>query len=276
MPRLSVVVPAYNNAAFLAGTIESVLSSSYTDLELIVADHSSDDGTLEVAQGFDDPRLTVLTTPPGGGAPANWNRVTEAATGMYLRLVCGDDLVLPGSLQQHVHALDANPAAQLAASPRRVIDARGDVVLHSRGLERVTAVMPGALAVRATVRAGTNIFGEPASVTMRRATLEAVGGWDGRFPYLIDEATYVRVLLEGDFVPVQHVGAAFRMSAGQWSVALARSQARQAAGFHRWLLETRPDVVDRRDVRRGDARAAALAVARRAAYVAYARRMREV
>ncbi len=276
MPRVSVVIPAYNNARYIGAAMQSVLEQDYRDLELVVADHSSTDGTLRAIEQFHDPRITVLSTPTGGGAPANWERVTAAASGEYVRLVCGDDVLLPGTVGRHVAALDANPGAHLAASPRRIIDVRGDTIIESRGLHGITPIMSGADVVRRTVRAGTNVFGEPACVTMRLATLREVGGWDPRFPYLIDEATYVRVLLEGDFVPVAGQGAAFRMSASQWSVALAGDQAAQAAAFHAWLHAARPDVVGRRDVIRGDLRALGFALARRAVYIAYARRMAEV
>ena len=61
-PRVSVVVPAYNNAEYLAETIDSILAQTFTDFELVIADHSSTDGTLAVAQKYDDPRIRLLTT----------------------------------------------------------------------------------------------------------------------------------------------------------------------------------------------------------------------
>lgn len=67
-------------------------------------------------------------------------------------------------------------------------------MLRGRGLG-MRGEVTGTEAIRRTVLAGTNIFGEPASVLFRRAALIDVGGWDGRFPYLIDLATYCAVLL---------------------------------------------------------------------------------
>jgi glycosyltransferase involved in cell wall biosynthesis len=66
--RLSVVVPAYNNADFIADTMRSILQQDYEDFEVIVADHSSTDDTVAVLQKFaGDPRVTLLSTPAGGG-----------------------------------------------------------------------------------------------------------------------------------------------------------------------------------------------------------------
>ncbi|AZS41052.1 Hyaluronan synthase [Microbacterium oxydans] len=70
-PRVSVVIPAYNNAKVIGETIDSVLAQEGVDLELVIADHSSTDGTRAVIEQYEsDPRVTLLDTPSGGGAPA--------------------------------------------------------------------------------------------------------------------------------------------------------------------------------------------------------------
>lgn len=271
---VSVVVPAYNNARTLAETLRSVLDQDVDGLELIVADHSSTDETAAVMAGFaDDARVTLLTTDAGGGAGRNWNRVTAAATGEFIKLVCGDDVLRPGTLARQVELLRESGAV-LTACRRDIIDADGQVLMRSWGLRGLGEPMTGATAVRAAVRAGSNLFGEPASVMMRRAALDETGGWFDRFPYLIDQATYSRVLLHGAFVPDLETGATFRMSASQWSVALVREQAEQAARFHAWVRAEHPAVVSAGDVRMGNLRAAIMARARRLSYRLLKRRMR--
>lgn len=274
MTLVSIVVPAYNNADHIEETMQSIVSQTHRDLEIIVADHASTDDTRAVIERFsDDPRLTIADTEAGGGAPRNWNRVTELATGEYIKLVCGDDLLDPTIVERQLAALEADDRVVLAASRRTIVDADSRPVINARGLGGLEGRMPGSKAIRATVRAGSNIFGEPACVMMRRDALEAVGMWDPRFPYLIDEATYARVLLTGDFVAIPEALAAFRMSQSQWSVALTKQQYRQAAGFHRWMHEARPDVVGRVDLAVGNAFARANATGRRLAYAALQRRM---
>jgi len=273
-PKVSVVVPAYNNADYIGETIESILAQTFTDFELIIADHSSTDGTMAVIEKYtDDPRLTVLTTPAGGGAPRNWNRVTEAATGEYIKLVCGDDILYPEILQLQLDAIEADESVTLVASPRNIVDANSVPVIKDRGLDGLKGTVPGSEAVRRTVRSGTNIFGEPGCVLMRRSTLESVGLWDPRYPYLIDEATYARVLLEGRFAAVDTTLAAFRISDSQWSVALVKKQSEQAAGFHDWLAAEHPEVISRGDARFGNLKAAAMARARQVAYIWLRKRM---
>lgn len=273
-PRLSVVIPAYNNGRTIAETMRSVLADSSVDLELIVADHASTDDTLAQIRRFeDDERVTILETPTGGGAPRNWNRVTESARGDLLKLVCGDDIVMPETLARQMRILE-DPGVALTACRRDIVDAEGRVLFSGWGLRGLRRRMTGARAVRAAVRAGSNLFGEPASVMMRRDDLAAAGGWRGDFPYLIDQATYCEVLMRGDFVPDLATGATFRMSASQWSVALVRDQASQAKDFHRAVHREHPHAVSSVDVAVGNLRATLMARARQISYWILKRRMR--
>jgi glycosyltransferase involved in cell wall biosynthesis len=275
--RVSVVVPAYNNAEYIERTVDSILAQTYTDLEVIIADHASTDDTWGVIQQYgSDSRVTLLTTEAGGGALRNWNRVSQAATAAYLKLVCGDDLLESTIVERQLEALEAHPSATLAASAREIIDVNDKAIIRARGLAGLKGLVPGRVALRRTVIKGSNIFGEPACVMMRREVLARVGWWDSTFPYLIDEMTYAKVLLEGDLVAVPEPLAGFRVSNSQWSVRLARSQAEQAAGFHRWLRAHDPSVLSEWDVLRGNAAAWTMAGLRRSAYVLLKSRMRGV
>jgi hypothetical protein len=217
--------------------------------------------------------VRLLRTEAGGGAPRNWDRVTAAARGELLKLVCGDDIIYPSCLADQVEAMDTNPSVVLVAAQRDLIDARGGLVTARRGLAGLSGRVPGRVAVRRTVVAGSNLFGEPACVLIRRAALEGVGGWDARHPYVIDEATYVNVLLHGDFVGIDKALAAFRLSSSQWSVHLARDQSGQVTGFHHRLADDAPGLLSRTDLLRGDLMARGMAYARRLAYVWVGRRM---
>lgn len=274
-PRVSVVVPAYNNGVVLEQTMRSILGQTFQDFELIVADHASTDDTWEVLQRFaDDPRVRLLRTEAGGGARRNWNRVSQEARGELVKLVCGDDLIHGTMLEEQVRAFDeAGESAVLVASQRDLIDARGEVFVRARGLGSLSGVVPGAEALRATVRSGGNLFGEPACVMMRRDALEAAGWWQD-LAYYIDAGSYAHVLVQGDMVALRRSLASFRVSAAQWSVRLMRTQAQEAAEFHRLARELAPDVVTAADVRRGNVLAQLRALQRRAAYVVLGRRMR--
>jgi hypothetical protein len=129
--------------------------------------------------------------------------------------------------------------------------------------------------VRELVRAGTNLLGEPACVLIRRSVLSSAGGWIAEQPYLIDQHTYMTVLEHGDLVAVPETLAAFRISSTQWSRALAREQSAQARAVHAAFRRRHPTAISRRDVLLGDLRATRTAWARRLAYLAWSRRLRD-
>ncbi|RKO26743.1 glycosyltransferase family 2 protein [Pseudarthrobacter phenanthrenivorans] len=274
-PKVSVVIPAYNNVQYIAETLDSVLTQTYDDYEVVIADHSSSDGTMDVIELYrDNPKLRILTpTPTGGGAQANWNRVSSEARGTYIKLVCGDDIISPTALAEQVAAFEEHPTAVLVASQRDLVDSAGSDFIKGRGLQGISGLVSGSEAVRATVVAGSNIFGEPACVLFRRDLLEAEGGWDNTNPYLIDEATYARICFHGDVVALRRSLAKFRISASQWSVRLAKQQSDQAIAFHQHIARTHPGVLSRPDLFVGNLKAIAMSYARRLAYMRLRKRM---
>ncbi|MCI9889627.1 glycosyltransferase family 2 protein [Micrococcales bacterium 31B] len=266
MPALSIVIPAYNNGAYLRETLDSILTQDYADFEVVISDHASVDDTRAIAASSGDARVRVIDCAAGGGAGRNWRYVSDHATGEFVKLVCGDDLLLPGALAAQVAALREHPGASVVASRRQIVDARGASIIAARGIEGAAGPRTAGEVLRTTVRSGGNIFGEPGSVTMRREAFEAGGGWDSREKYLIDLSGYVAALRHGDFIGLDAVHAAFRLSATQWSARLVRYQHEQTRDFYRRLQFEFPQAISPADVRYGSARAFALAHARRAVY----------
>ncbi len=275
-PQVSVVLPVYNAVSYIDATMRSILAQTFTDFELLVSDHTSTDGTWEALQSYTaDPRVRLSRLARGGGATANYNAVTDLATGEFVKLVCGDDLLYPDCLTVQVAALTAHPLALLAASTRDVIDAAGRVVLRNRGLAGLRGEVAGTDAIRRTVVAGTNIFGEPACVLFRRVALADVGGWDGRFP-CNDLATCCEVLLRGNLVAIPRPLAAFRLSQSQYSVQLLQTQPDHAFnGFQNALAVAHPGLLGRRHLLVGSLRARMNVLGRRAVYRWLGQRLRD-
>jgi glycosyltransferase involved in cell wall biosynthesis len=275
-PAVSIVIPCYQNVRFIERTIDSALAQTYSDFELLIADHGSTDGTWEAVQRYAaDPRVRLMQTEPGGGAERNWNRVTEAARGEYIKLLCGDDLIYTECVSKQVEALQANPSAGVCAVQRDLIDISDGVLLSGRGLMGLHGVEPGPIAIRAIVRAGTNLLGEPGCVLVKAEVLRKVGYWSATYPYLIDQYTYMRMLELTDLVVVEETLAAFRVSNTQWSVHLATEQGSQAGAVHRHFREDLPEVISKWDERIGTVRAFRTAWARRTAYFVWRKRMKE-
>ncbi|MEL6167486.1 MAG: glycosyltransferase family 2 protein [Pseudomonadota bacterium] len=121
MPRVSIVVPAYNTLSSLPETIESLLAQTYGDIEVIVVDDGSSDGTAEWVRAQPDPRLRLVRQLNRGLAGAR-NGGIAAATGEFVGFCDGDDLWEPEKVSAHVDFLDARPEVGLSFSASAMID----------------------------------------------------------------------------------------------------------------------------------------------------------
>jgi glycosyltransferase involved in cell wall biosynthesis len=107
MPMVSVIMPAYNSRMYVAAAIASVLDQEYENLELIVVDDGSSDGTADLARGFGN-RVRVIEQSNSGPAAAR-NRGVGAARGDFIAFIDADDIWLPGKVQLQVAYLQKNP-----------------------------------------------------------------------------------------------------------------------------------------------------------------------
>ncbi|MGH9037110.1 MAG: glycosyltransferase, partial [Acidimicrobiia bacterium] len=244
----------------------SVLSQSLQDLEVIVVDDNSRDDTVAVALSFGDPRVRVSVNDRNLGVAGNWNRAVELARGRYIKVLCNDDVLSPDCLSQQVALLESNSQVALVAGQRDVIDEPGRVLFPARGLGRLDGVVDSRVAVRAAVRSGTNLFGEPVCVLFRRRLIPECGPFSGARPYMIDLDYWCRMLSLGSLYAQRRVVGAFRVVSTSLSVALLRRQSVEAVGLFQELHRHDPDVVRRRDLALGSARAVALATARGVTY----------
>jgi glycosyltransferase involved in cell wall biosynthesis len=168
-PRTSVVIPSYDYARFLPAAIASVLAQTDADLELLVVDDGSTDGSLELARACRDPRVRVLAR-AHAGLPAARNAGMRAARGRYLAFLDADDLWEPEKLALQVGVLEREAAAGLVYARFGVIDAEGRVRAGGRSL---LARKPSGAILPALLRG--NVVGTPSTVCLRRALVEPGG-----------------------------------------------------------------------------------------------------
>ena len=98
-PRVSICIPTWRVGDFLEAAIQSVLSQTFTDFELVVVDDCSGDDTVaRVRKYAEDPRLRCLVNQDNLGPEGNWNRCLAEASGEYIKLLPHDDLIAPECL----------------------------------------------------------------------------------------------------------------------------------------------------------------------------------
>lgn len=250
-PRVSICIPTYRGATTIGRTIESVLAQSFTDFELLVVDDHSPDDTAAIVARYADPRLRYHRQPRNLGPRGNWNRCLDLARGRYFKLLPHDDLLHPDCLSQQVQVLDADTAGALALvfCARDVIGPDGRVLLRRRGWPgRAAGPATRADILRACLRAGTNVVGEPGAVLCRLDAARRAGGFDDRYPYVIDLDYWVRLLAAGAGHYQDQALAAFRVWSGSWSVAIGARQSEQFRDFMTHALDQaalRPGPIDR-------------------------------
>jgi glycosyltransferase involved in cell wall biosynthesis len=178
---VSVVIPVLNGESHDQACMTSVLGQTCRNIEVVVADQTSTDRSIEIVQSFADPRVRLLPNPTERlNLHANWTRGLSAARGELVKIVCQDDLLLPDCLSIQVELLHLYPSAILACGRRQILDAHGKVLIRARGLGHLakvgsTPMVDGPTIARACTRAGTNLLGEPGLSFRRPCSINAGG-----------------------------------------------------------------------------------------------------
>jgi glycosyltransferase involved in cell wall biosynthesis len=227
---VSICIPVYNAERFIGQSIASALGQRHPDFEVVVVDNASTDSTPRVIAQFTDARIRAYRNPRNVGAAGNFNKCVELARGRYLKILCADDVLYPDCVERQAAALDDDRVALVGAS-RDIIDEQGRPRLRRRFPGGRSGRVPGDAAIRATVRAGTNVFGEPAAVLVRTESVRQAGGFNPRYQFCLDLDLWCRLLQTGDLFVIDDALCGFRVSAGSWSAVLARRQHREFGEF---------------------------------------------
>jgi glycosyltransferase involved in cell wall biosynthesis len=116
MPQVTVLLPVYNGANYLAQAMQSVLAQDFSDFELHVLDDFSEDESARVAQSSGDPRVRYSRNPERYGLFKTLNRGFEEAKTSLVRIWAQDDIMLPGGLRAFVDFAQRHPSAGMVYS----------------------------------------------------------------------------------------------------------------------------------------------------------------
>lgn len=109
-PVVSIIIPAYNTAAYIAKSIESALQQTLQNIEIIVIDDGSTDNTLQIARSFQDQRLRILINETNQGTTATTNRGIDVAQGEWVTTLDSDDWMAPRRLERLVEVARSRKA----------------------------------------------------------------------------------------------------------------------------------------------------------------------
>ena len=232
-PKISVCIPTYQGRETLGQAIESVLTQSLSDLELIVIDDGSPDDTRAIVERFSDSRLIYRRNEHNLGPQGNWNRCLELAKGKYFKLLPHDDLLHPHCLERQVAVLDDDPEEHIALvfCARDVLGPDGRVLARRSYPSGNQGLVASDSVLRSCVRRGTNLIGEPGAVLFRKSLANRIGAFDATDPYVIDLDYWFRLLAHGDAYFIDDCLASFRVSRKSWSVGIGSGQSRDFCNF---------------------------------------------
>ena len=171
MPTVSVVIPTYNRAGYILDAIESVLSQTYTDYEIIVIDDGSADRTRDVLQSLIAEDKIRYAYQGNQGVSAARNRGIHWAKGKYIVFLDSDDLWDPAKLEKQAAFLDSNPGVALVHNSFSRVDLAG-TLLGYRDTSRFSGWVYPAILL------DWSVLIPPSCVMVRASALEEAGDFD--------------------------------------------------------------------------------------------------
>lgn len=205
MPKISVIMPAYNAEKYIGAAIRSILGQSFGDFEFIILNDCSADRTEDVIRSFDDPRIVYLKNEQNLGVAATLNRGLAVAGGEYIARMDADDISYPERFRKQARYLDAHPEVAVLGSNLECFNDDGVICTGWSVSE------PRQMKVDMFFSCGLAHPG----VMMRRDVIQALGGYDPEFNGLEDYELWCRVLEQHDITTLPDILLRYRIHGGQ-------------------------------------------------------------
>lgn len=130
MPTVSVIIPSYNHEKFIEECVQSVLSQTFQDFEIVITDDASSDRTVELIERFDDPRIKLFRHIENKGASEATNNCITHSSGKYIAMLSSDDAWYPEKLEIQVQYLDEHPEIGAVFGKVDWVDETGQLIKY--------------------------------------------------------------------------------------------------------------------------------------------------
>ena len=127
-PLVSLLIPCYNHEAFLADCLDSLLQQTYENIELLICDDCSPDGSFQVILGYEErlrqrfPRVEILRNSVNQGVTKNINRMLAMAKGAFVKTLASDDALAPDAIGEFVRFFAEHPQVDVAVANGRIVE----------------------------------------------------------------------------------------------------------------------------------------------------------
>jgi glycosyltransferase involved in cell wall biosynthesis len=221
-PLVTIVTPSYNQAAFLEQTIQSVLDQDYPNLEYIIVDGASSDGSQEIIKKYEH-RLAWWVSEPDHGQAEAINKGLARANGEIVAWLNSDDYYLPGAIAAAVLALNSAPETGLVYGDVLAVDGNSEIIntLRYKDWKLIDLMC-------------FNIIGQPA-VFFRKELFERAGQLDIHYHCMLDHQLWLRMAGLAPIHYVPELWAAARFHAAAKNIAQAPQFGREAYEVLSWM-----------------------------------------
>ena len=208
-PLVTICLPVFNSSEYLQEAILSVLNQSYPRIQIIAIDDCSSDNSYEIIKSHESSNFIVHKNSNNLGMVENWNKCIALADGKYIKMMGADDVLMPDCLAKQVAILESQNV-DMVSSNRFLISSTGKTILKLK--YPLLGFIPPNLALRKLVSAGRNIIGEPVACLIRKDALERVGGFSAINRYVIDIATWAKLIKTNGLFAMDEYLCSFRIS----------------------------------------------------------------
>lgn len=210
MTRISVVTACFNAAAYIDATLRSVLDQGYPELEYIVIDGGSTDGTCEIIERYKD-RLSYYVSEPDGGQYEAIQKGLSIATGEVMCWLNADDVFLPWTLSLVGEIFTAHPEVGWITGLPGFLNRRGQMT----SVYGSVAAYPRHFIANGWYNHDLGGYLQQESMLWRRSLWNKAGGLDLSLRYAADYELWARFARHDDLIPVAAPLAAFRKLPGE-------------------------------------------------------------
>jgi len=204
-PAVSVIMPVYNGAHIIRGAVESILNQTFKDLELIVVDDGSTDGTHAAIEPWIKNGTILYVHQKNAGVSAARNTALRLAKGTFLKFLDSDDFLYPQQLELQVKQLIDKPDNYIS-----VTDCEYEFESKTKKHVRIVLGKHNQLA-----RFIMGNLGPPHIFLIRRSMIEKIGGFDEGLSSCEDSDLWLRVMLQGGIVEkLDFLGCRYRILKG--------------------------------------------------------------
>lgn len=202
MEKISVVIPTFNGQKFIREAIQSVINQDYKNVELIISDDGSSDGTITVVNEFQNSNIFLYhRNQDQKGIFPNLNYAISKVSGDYIQILCQDDVLENGFLSRQMEIFRKNQSIGMVFSNVKILNEKSEVFdLGQKAYlfrENYLEIFPKVKSLDYFTIYGC-MPGNLSPVMLRKSTFDRIGNFNSSFPYAGDFEYWIRVAFQFD------------------------------------------------------------------------------